>query len=63
LQTRALPLGYGAMYGIFRRGFSVYAFNKNNIRGDVVFIFKIAQKRITGIEPATSTLARLRSTK
>ena len=59
------PLGFGPR----NRGFAdlclttwpwrlILFLLKNNIREDVVLV-----ERITGLEPATSTLARLRSTK
>ena len=50
LQTSALPLGYGAVNG-----------NSEQSLSTVPLIKKM--ERITGIEPATSTLARSRSTK
>ncbi len=47
LQSRALPLGYGAMYGICGRG---------SVRKSFLL------ERLTRLELATSTLARWRST-
>ena len=51
LQTRALPLGHGAVF------IELTNADANDIRTRNVL------ERITGLEPATSTLARSRSTK
>ena len=53
LQTSALPLGYGAVCN-----FCVLTTGHGHIAMSVSSL-----ERITGLEPATSTLARSRSTK
>ena len=57
LQTSALPLGYGALSRIQKNVCFIY---KKNERGVHSFFL---MERYTGLEPATSTLARLRSTR
>ena len=69
LQTSALPLGYGAMRWKMRgeRGEGKNRNregNKSEKSGCECMRFASAiLERITGLEPATSTLARSRSTK
>ena len=53
LQTSALPLGYGAGYDFVE--------DRNSRTRFAAVSVKL--ERITGLEPATSTLARWRSTK
>ena len=56
LQTGALPLGYVTILISYAK---IFILLKNNI----LSIEDVVLERITGLEPATSTLARLRSTK
>ena len=77
LQTSALPLGYVAVFGFFKglmfpapcgRDISISTGNLSVVRltkvnGHKLFRARVFLERITGIEPATSTLARSRSTK
>ena len=70
LQTRALPLGYGAVIQARNGEGKPSSFRMNS---DCRISFNLNEKRaritcpcmerITGLEPATSTLARWRSTK
>ena len=53
LQTCALPLGHGTLF---------YSFYKSTDTR-IFIIVPVFLERITGLEPATSTLARSRSTK
>ena len=58
LQTSALPLGYGAVFISVLLYATICRFEKKRSSQ-----LNRELKRITGIEPATSTLARSRSTK
>ncbi len=59
LQTSALPLGYGAI--LFLKENLYFTFFQ--VSKTVTTAYRSVLERITGLEPATSTLARSRSTK